>query len=114
MQPNQIPQTGADFSCSNLWQIYILRGGVQWCPVGLLRDRALAEIHIASLRKMMRHNQFQLVWAGGGMNSVRCPSCLSANITVHFPGASCLEASCLWSGAEFDLLYKGDPLGATP
>jgi hypothetical protein len=65
MQPNQIPQTGADFSCSNLWQIYILRGGVQWCPVGLLRDRALAETHLANLRKMMRHNQFQLVWVGG-------------------------------------------------
>jgi len=45
------------------------------------------------------------------MNSVCCPSCLSANIAVHFPEASCLEKECLWSGAEFDLLYEGDPLG---
>jgi hypothetical protein len=36
---------------------------------------------------------------------------LSANIAVHFPEASCLEKECLWSGAEFDLLYEGDPLG---
>ena len=70
MQPNQIPQTGADFSCSNLWQIYILRGGVQWCPVGLLRDRALAETHLASLRKIMPTYKFQLLWDGLGLSPI--------------------------------------------
>jgi hypothetical protein len=47
----------------SLWQIYILRGH-EWVPVGACGDRALAEIHLASLRKMMRRNQFELVYEG--------------------------------------------------
>ena len=65
MLPNSTaPAPGANSVCpSNLWQIYMLRGQ-QWVPVGTMCNRALAETHLASLRKMMRRNQFQLVWEG--------------------------------------------------
>ena len=71
MLPNATaPTPGADsMRLSKPWQIYMFSGD-RWVPVGACGDRALAEIHIASLRKMMRHHQFQLVWAGGSMNSV--------------------------------------------
>ncbi len=58
------PTPGADsMRLSKLWQIYMLRGD-QWVPVGGCDDRALAETHMARLRKIMRHNQFQLIWEG--------------------------------------------------
>ncbi|MBE9155372.1 hypothetical protein IQ265_00730 [Nodosilinea sp. LEGE 06152] len=47
------------------WQIYMLRGQ-QWVPVGACGDRALAENHIRSLRKLMRGYQFDLAWEGEG------------------------------------------------
>ncbi len=65
MLPNTpAPTTGADSTRPDKpWQIYMLRGQ-QWVPVGACGTRALAETHMASLRKMMRRNRFQLVWEG--------------------------------------------------
>lgn len=67
MLPNaSAPVVGADSTrLDKPWQIYILRGA-QWVPVGACCDRALAENHIAFLRKIMRLNQFQLIWEGHG------------------------------------------------
>jgi hypothetical protein len=65
MLPNAAaPTTGANsMRPSKPWQIYMLRGQ-QWVPVGACGSRALAETHIASLRKMMRRNRFQLICEG--------------------------------------------------
>ncbi|MGG6237214.1 hypothetical protein ACQ4N7_01135 [Nodosilinea sp. AN01ver1] len=65
MLPNcTAPATGAESvrPCEP-WQIYMFRG-YQWVPVGACGSRALAEVHISSLRKMMRGYLFQLVWEG--------------------------------------------------
>ncbi|WP_156119858.1 hypothetical protein [Leptolyngbya sp. KIOST-1] len=45
------------------WQIYMLRGH-RWVPVGACGDRAMGEAQIATLRRIMPRNRFQLVWEG--------------------------------------------------
>ncbi len=64
MNQPHAPTLGADsMRPVKPWQLYILRGE-HWVPCGACGDRALAESQLATLRKLMPRNLFDLAWEG--------------------------------------------------
>lgn len=66
MNQPHAPTLGADsMRPVKPWQLYMLRGE-QWIGVGACGDRALAEAQLATLRRLMPRNRFDLAWEGEG------------------------------------------------
>lgn len=53
------PNLGADFD-RPIWRIYIATGPSQWKEIGTMPSRADAEMHVASLRRLLRGRTFAI------------------------------------------------------
>lgn len=53
------PKLGGDFD-RPIWRIYISTGPAQWKEIGTMPSRADAEMHVASLRRLLRDKKFAI------------------------------------------------------